>query len=233
MNDNDHALGNVPSFLLADKILLPEYFPMEVAIKQLARARKIVRYPGLKEGIYLWNRQDLLYDHRDTRDSIYIRPEPWLAQYYNGEVNFLDGIIKELIGSHKLVILPRDALQEEHYVSLNLENTVILRGKLKLDQVASNCRLFIGAGGTMTRELAVLGFPVISVYQDELLSVDKCLLNEGLMYHSKHLTLPYVEEILKNHHAVGHNLGLMSKGEEAYKMILKTIYESLDRVQIC
>ena len=39
----------------------------------------------------------------------------------------------------------------------------------------------------MTRELAILGIPTISVYQDDLLEVDKFLLEENLMMHEPNL----------------------------------------------
>ena len=31
MNDNEHAQGNIPAFIFAKKILLPEYFPLDIA----------------------------------------------------------------------------------------------------------------------------------------------------------------------------------------------------------
>ena len=55
MNDNEHALGNIPSFIFATKILIPEFLDPKKAMKQCARKSKIIQYPGVKEGIYLWN----------------------------------------------------------------------------------------------------------------------------------------------------------------------------------
>ena len=55
LNDNEHAAGNKISFLFADKIMVPEFLDVEKVKKQWAREEKIIRYPGVKEGIYLWS----------------------------------------------------------------------------------------------------------------------------------------------------------------------------------
>ncbi len=46
-------------------------------------------------------------------------------------------------------------------------------------QIAKDCTLFIGAGGSMTRERAILGIPYNFCLPDELLEVDKFLLENG------------------------------------------------------
>src|SRR6267154_1037836 len=53
MNDNEHALGNVPAFVAASTILVPECLSEESLRRQFASRRKLRRYPGVKEGIYL------------------------------------------------------------------------------------------------------------------------------------------------------------------------------------
>jgi len=47
--------------------------------------------------------------------------------------------------------------------------------------------LVIGAGGTMNREAALLGTPVISCYPGRQLSVDNYYINKGLMNRSTSL----------------------------------------------
>jgi len=222
MNDNEHAQGNIPAFIFASKIMLPEYFPKEIAKKQFAKSNKIIFYPGLKEGIYLWNKENLLFNSKVTnKDVIYVRPEPWTAMYYKGEKNFLDNFIKELEEHENVVILPRDKIQEKHYANLKLKSVEIKKG-LTLEEIASNCKLFIGAGGTMTREMAVLGYPTISVYQEELLSVDKFLLNQGALVHNKNITVEFVYDYLGNFNG-GINSILLKKGNEAYTLLKETI----------
>ena len=43
MNDNEHAAGNIPSFIFANRILLPEFFDIKKAKKQFAKSSKIIQ----------------------------------------------------------------------------------------------------------------------------------------------------------------------------------------------
>lgn len=228
MNDNEHALGNVPSFIAASKIMVPEFLSAEHLRKQHASPRKVVRYPGVKEGIYLYRVHESLSrspsSHGSTiRQSIYIRPEPWTAQYYKGRVNFLDALLLGLKNEVDLVLLPRDKEQARHYVHPRFAGIRVIATALDLAQIAPNCDLFIGAGGTMTREMAVLGIPTISVYQDELLDVDRYLLDVGAFVHKPDLTaveaLQYLDSA--SHHPP--NRELLEKGRAAYDMVKSAI----------
>ena len=60
--------------------------------------------------------------------------------------------------------------------------------------------LVIGAGGTMNRESALLGTPVISCYPGKQLSVDTYYINKGLMKRSKNLDeiIEMSKELLNN-----------------------------------
>ena len=96
LNDNEHAEGNKISFLFADKIMVPEFLDIEKVKKQWAKEEKIIRYPGVKEGIYLWSYEPTVFNNSDNRKSkkrIFIRPEPWTAQYYKGKRNFIDELL--------------------------------------------------------------------------------------------------------------------------------------------
>ena len=85
LNDNEHAEGNRISFVCADEIMVPEYLDLNKTRKQWARPDKIRKYPGVKEGIYLWHYRakapdGFEYVKSADRKSIYVRPEPWTAQ---------------------------------------------------------------------------------------------------------------------------------------------------------
>lgn len=221
MNDNEHAMGNIPSFLFARKILVPEFLEKKKLYRQMARDSKIIQYPGVKEGIYLWNETI----KNDEKKIIYIRPEPWIAQYYKGAVNFLDDLIIHLKDKEKIVLLPRGNDQAIHYEDKKFDGITILKKSLTLNEIAASCKLFIGAGGTMTREMAVLGIPTISVYQDELLDVDKYLLSQKMMLHEPNPTGEFVEKYLKISERKEANKELLNKGRESYLLIKKILSE--------
>ena len=220
MNDNEHALGNVPSFLAASTIMVPEFLSTEHLRKQYASPRKVVRYPGVKEGIYLHRlAQSHTTKRAKRRRSVYIRPEPWTAQYYKGRVNFLDELLLGLKNEVDVALLPRDKEQAKYYGQPRFAGIRVMTAALDIAAIAPDCDLFIGAGGTMTRETAVLGIPTISVYQDELLDVDRYLLARNAFLHRPDLTAAEALHYLERSARRPPNRELLQKGREAYDMI--------------
>jgi predicted glycosyltransferase len=217
MNDNEYAAGNIPSFIFATQILIPEFLDIKKVKKQFARKSKIMQYPGVKEGIYLWNADIKRKKSKDRK--IYVRPEPWIAQYYKGALNFMDDMLKYLKTRANVIVLPRGKDQAIHYKKPEFSGIKVLDKPLTLKEIASDCSLFIGAGGTMTREMAVLGIPTISVYQDELLDVDKYLIEIGMMIHKPDLTGEFAFEYLESTAEKSPNNELLVKGKETYNLI--------------
>jgi predicted glycosyltransferase len=225
MNDNEHALGNVPAFMCADRILVPEFLAMEKISRQGANPSKVRHYPGLKEGIYLWElearlpRRHSAASQERKRKVVYVRPEPWTAQYYKGARNFFDGMLAELSQHVNIVLLPRGQEQARHYLNAGLEGVNVVTKALDIAQIAPDCDLFIGAGGTMTREMAVLGTPTISIYQDKLLEVDRYLLGQNAMAHRPELTAREALTYLEKATRLAPNRELLVKGRDAYERV--------------
>ncbi|MCC5939714.1 MAG: DUF354 domain-containing protein [Lunatimonas sp.] len=222
-NDNEHAIGNIPSFLFADKIFIPENLSIEKIKRQGARMSRTFQYPGIKEGVYLWVKGSKIIAERSKHEGdqkvIFIRPEPQTAQYYSGKLNFLDDLLLELQKEYKVTILARDRSQLEHYTQPKFEGIYVPIDPIPFDEVAINCRLFIGAGGSMTREMSMIGIPTISVYQGELLDVDKFLIQNGYMVHQPDLSLDFIYNILNQSKEAGANSALLiEKGKEAYEL---------------
>lgn len=229
MNDNEHALGNVPAFICADKIMVPEFLGMEKLRKKGANPKKVAHYPGVKEGIYLWGLDHHLSQRvRDDeviklRKVVYIRPEPWTAQYYKGSRNFMDELLLGIKDHVDVVLLPRGKEQGVHYQEPMFEGVRVVMTALDIADIVPDCDLFIGAGGTMTREMAVLGVPTISVYQDELLDVDRYLLDVKAFVHRPELTAEGALEFLYSTVHQTPNRELLEKGRAAYDMIKAAI----------
>jgi len=221
-NDNEHAMGNKPAFIFASKILIPENLAIEKIAKFGVAAKKIMQYPGVKEGIYLWSKGERIQQKRkentDYSIKIFIRPEPQTAQYYKGKENFLDEMLLTLQHKYKICVLTRDNQQYIHYKQDKFEKLNVPDKPIDFETIATECTIFIGAGGSMTRELAILGIPTISVYQDELLDVDGYLLEKKLMRHEPNLTSEKVESFLKELNQQSPSLELMEKGKKAFEL---------------
>jgi hypothetical protein len=230
LNDNEHALGNRISFIFANKIMIPEFMDIEKVYAQWGKADKIIKYPGVKEGIYLWNykqnnsgNNSLELDNKENKKVIFIRPEPWMAQYYRGKKNFMDSLLMGLKDEFKVVLLPRGEIQEKYYRQNKFLGILIPNKSVMLGEIIEKCDLFIGAGGTMTREAAVLGIPTISTYQDKLLDVDKFLIKKGAMIHKTDLDSEFVKKYLESMSKREPDISLLRKGKEAYELIVKTL----------
>lgn len=227
-NDNEHALGNLICFLFADQILIPEKMLIPFLFSFKSFSKRFIRYPGIKEGIYLWKKAMHIYDNRNKleaslRPRIFIRPEPLTAQYYNGKQNFLDDLIDELQYQCDITLLPRDATQSMHYAQSRFSSIHIPPKPLSFDEIATYCSLFIGAGGSMTREMAMIGIPTISVYQGELLEVDKLLVSKGLMLFEPELTADKLLELLVHYENSAPSNELIDNGKHAYHLFKQTI----------
>jgi uncharacterized protein len=226
-NDNEHALGNIPCFLMASEILIPENLSVESIVRKGGARSRIKQYPGVKEGIYLWKKGEDIHTLRKTnltdKIRIYVRPEPLTAQYYKGGLNFLDNCLEQIQHDYEVIVLPRDKTQLQHYRQEKFSALQVPEKPLHFDQIAANCSLFIGAGGSMTREMAILGVPTISVYQDELLEVDKFLLEQHLMMHEPNLDSEKLKDYIKALDSKEPALVLMEKGKKAYYMFIEEI----------
>ena len=228
MNDNEHALGNVPAFLAATRIMVPEFLSAANLRRQLAAATKVLRYPGVKEGIYLWSLQQRLEQSAAARTAgrrpaVYVRPEPSTAQYYKGDRNFLDALLLGIKDRVDVTLLPRGRAQGEHYRDPCFAGIRIVDSAMDIAEIAPDCDLFVGAGGTMTREMAVLGIPTISVYQDELLDVDRYLLAAGAFMHRPSLTADELLRLLAQVSRRPADRALLAKGRQAYRLIKQEI----------
>ena len=75
----------------------------------------------------------------------------------------------------------------------------------------------------MTREMAILGIPTISVYQDELLDVDGYLLEQQLMRHEPNLNAGQVKDYLQKLATSAPSTDLLNKGNKAYQLFIEQI----------
>lgn len=227
LNDNEHAKGNEIAFLFSEKIMIPEFLDIHQMVKNKKKRNKFIKYPGVKEGIYLWRlfEKEIITNQKKRRNNktIYFRPEPWSAQYYRGKQNFFDDLLIRLDETFQIVLLPRGEEQHRYYRTPKFKNIHVPEKSIRLIDIYKDCDLFIGAGGTMTREMAVLGTPTISIYQDDLLAVDRYLIQKGFLVHHLEPTVEFITSYFDSKLKEPPNSILMEKGKEAYYMILETI----------
>lgn len=189
--DNEHAVAaNRLTLPLCNKIIIPEAMDVWNVLKTGANPNALVRYNGTSEIIHFedfnYNSQifqDLNLD-LDKDKTILMRPEPSLASYLDTDCrkSVLSPIIDVLEDYANILVIPR--FKEQQEIFADDEKVTIIKPPVDSFSLMKRCNLIIGAGGTMNREAAILGTPVISCYPGKLLSVDGYYINKGLMKRS-------------------------------------------------
>lgn len=188
--DFEHQPANHLAFRLATCILMPEALRRTNVSRQGATRAKIVFYPGLKEELYIGDFQPdaeilkkLDVDRLGDDPVVVTRTPPTRAIYHRFQNPLFNEILLRLDREPnvRLVLLARHAEQREAITTLDLRNTVIPTGAVDSRSLMYVADLVLGAGGTMTREAALLGVPTLSVFGGSQPAVDRSLEERGLL----------------------------------------------------
>jgi len=199
--DGDKAKDIItPSVKFANKVIIPEIVPKENYVKMGTREEKITQYPGLKEEVYLWNfKPNKRYLEEigveNHKPVILIRPEASKAVYIK-ETEFLIPLIKTLKEDNSIILIPRTLDQNVAYKRLFGSSIFVPTEALDGPNVIANSSLVISAGGTINREAVVLGKRVISTFREELLTVDKWLIENKFMLHNPNPSKEFVGDVI-------------------------------------
>ena len=153
-----------------------------------ARARKVVRYPGLKEEYYLDGFApdagvlDALGIDRG-RVLVVVRTPPEVSLYHLHGNELFDGVLERL-GSDaavSAVVLPRTPAQRDAIAARALPSLVVPDRAVDALSLVALADVVVSAGGTMNREAVALGTPVYTTFSGRLGAVDEALLARGLL----------------------------------------------------
>jgi len=181
--DYEHQPANHLAFRVAHHVLLPEAIPLSAVRKYGCTARRLLHYQGLKEEITLSTfrpdpgfRSTLGLDEADR--LVTVRPPPDGALYHRGPNTALDGLLRRLCTSGASVVLsPRTRSQAEHFRAM--PGVKVLQQPVSGPDLLFHSDIVIGAGGTMTREAAVLGTRTFTMFQGRRPAVDQLLIDDG------------------------------------------------------
>jgi uncharacterized protein len=187
--DYEHQPANHLAFRLASRVIVPRAFPAEELRKYGASQRKVRRYEGTKEDVYL---ADFVPD-RDFADVlrklgvasedvlIVVRPPAREALYHRFENELFDELLVRLSSRNdaKIILLPRSDAQRLEYEKRDWPNMIMPREALDGANLIAAADLVVSAGGTMNREAAALGVPAVSIYAGQWAAIDEELVKEG------------------------------------------------------
>jgi uncharacterized protein len=187
--DYEHQPANHLAFRLASKVIVPRAFPARELRKYGASLRKVHRYDGIKEDVYLADFGPdpgfikILRDLGVAEEEVLIvvRPPAREALYHRFENELFDELISNLSARDgvKIILLPRTDAQRAAFEKQNLPNLIMPSEVVDGANLIASADLVVSAGGTMNREAAALGVPAVSVYAGQWAAIDEALINEG------------------------------------------------------
>jgi len=188
--DYEHQPANHLAFRLASRVVVPRAFPEDALRRFGATPRKVRRYEGIKEDVYLADfepdpafRDELGALGVSAEDVlVVVRPPASEALYHRFENELFDELLRRLAARDdvRVVLLARS---DEQRASLSARHTseriVWPRRALDGANLLAAADLVVSAGGTMNREAAALGVPAATVYAGRFAAVDEQLVREG------------------------------------------------------
>jgi predicted glycosyltransferase len=189
-SDFEHQPANHLAFRLASRILMPEALRRANVERQGATPSKRVFYPGLKEELYIGDFEpdeeilSKLEIERSGDEVVVVTRTPPTRAIYHRFPNplFVETLrLLDRAQNLRLVVLTRHAEQREAITALKLRQAVVPARAVDSRSLMYVADLVIGAGGTMTREAALLRIPTLSMFRGSQPAVDRWLEEEGLL----------------------------------------------------
>lgn len=189
--DYEHHPGNHLSFRAAKKVIVPESFPDEFLRKFGVSEKKVRRFQGIKEDVYLSDFEpDVNFQSeleklgvKPENILVVVRPHAPEALYHR---QFTNEILDELLDKFsanknvKIILLPRKNYQGAELRKKHpQENIIIPERVLDGANLLAAADLVISGGGTMNREAAALGVPTVSIFAGHTAAIDEYLSGEN------------------------------------------------------
>ncbi|WP_256290502.1 DUF354 domain-containing protein [Halobellus inordinatus] len=146
-------------------------------------------YDGIKEDVYVadFEPEPDFTDRFPFETFVVIRPEALTAAYVDVEASLVPKLLEGFVDRDiPVVYLPRGRGDEEFADPYDRSEVFVPENPLNGLDLAWNARCMLTGSGTMAREAASLGTPAVSFFPNELLSVDRHLVEEGRIFHSRH-----------------------------------------------
>lgn len=187
--DYEHQPANHLAFRLASCVIVPRAFPEAALRRYGAGARKVRRYGGTKEDVYLADfAPDPLFAKtllelkiKPYEVLVVLRPPARDALYHRFDNELFDELLGRLSlrSDVKAILLARTEAQRALYEDRAGENLILPRRALDGANLIAAADLVISAGGTMNREAAALGVPAATIYAGRWAAIDEELVREG------------------------------------------------------
>jgi predicted glycosyltransferase len=188
--DFEHQPANHLAFRLSGRVVLPTALHGYSMRHQGLTRTKAWFYPGLKEEVYLADFRpdpkildELGVSLEADEPLVVARPAPDQAIYHSFENPLFVECVKSVLRTSRatVVVLPRHDGQRQAIERLGEPRCIVAGRAIDSRSLMSRADLMIGAGGTMTREAALMGVPTLSLFAGRRPAVDRWLEANGMM----------------------------------------------------
>jgi len=195
ISDTPHSPVNRLVAPLSEKVFTPWIIPDDEWIEAGAHPKSIRHYRALDPCFWLKDfkpsREQLRELGLEEGEYVLLRMPETMASYLRMSdeqlLNFVKSLAKILDGL-RLVILCRYREQSRiTHRSLKDERVLVIDKPIFGQSLIYYSSIFIGGGGTMTQEAALLGVPAISIYPRKLPTVIRFLVEKGLILYYRDL----------------------------------------------
>jgi predicted glycosyltransferase len=244
INDSPHATAvarlTVP---LAYKLFSPAIISKEDWIRYGINPERIIQYNALDPIGWLRSfipnpaiLQELKLD--SSKHVVVFRVEEAFAAYLLDRIPQKESvtipIINKLVENYQeslqIVVLPRYTEQIQALKAIFQERVMVPRRIIDGPSLLFFTSIFVGAGGTMTAEAALLGTPAISCYPREPTIIENYLIREKLVYREREPNkivkkisqiIDNIADTRKKHREISRRL--ISKMEDPIEVIINEV----------
>lgn len=177
---------------LSKKLFTPWVVPVRAWAKYGIAPRDIVRYHALDPIVWLPTHSSSMnipdgLNLDISKPIIVVRTPEEFAAYLTDRPSNLSNRVIDVIGKIleideglQIVVLPRYDVQRERLKKRFGNRVIVPEHIIDAIPLMRASSVFVGGGGTMTAEAAMLGVPVISYYPGDATFVERFLINRGL-----------------------------------------------------
>ncbi|UPV76858.1 DUF354 domain-containing protein (plasmid) [Halorussus limi] len=168
--------------------VVPEAFETAELEKHGTDAMSIFTYPGYKEDIYVadFEPDESFADRLPVGEYVVVRPEALDAAYVDEAESLVPAVLEGVVDAgYDVVYLPRGRGDRGYAGGVDPDRIHVPDAAYDGLQLAAHAECVLTGSGTMAREAACMGKPAVSFFPNELLSVDRQLVEEGRLFHSR------------------------------------------------
>lgn len=245
VNDSPHAQAvarlTIP---LSERLLTPKMIPKRVWTRFGIQASKIIQYKALDPWAWLKELQPnenvlAQLGLEKSRPILTFRPEETFAAYLLGKTaktTTIIPIIRRLVDEFpdsQAVVVPRYETQASVLKRVLGGKALVCDSVIDTPSLLSFTSVFVGAGGTMTAEAALLGVPTFSCYPDKPFLVEKYLIKQELITREtnlKRLEARVIEAISNLEKVKKEHIGRAKKLTDGFEDPIDAIATALSRI---